>query len=601
MSHYFETEYAPSVRAQIHENFFRAEILARDHAINTNRLTQYNYSATGGLVLSASQRLEHEEIFNTLNILEKRGTRTITRGPIFFEALDPFLDNTDIINTVIQTLQNVTEMQLTSPEERYVYLDYLKSSILQFFNALMVIQKNHHQLEEYGFTPEIQDVFKNLLSKSIQIFYDFFLFEHGNLKEAQQLADRFVEALTIHQNLFSQLPRENYKLAETVHPLRIAASAALLANDQPTATHIIGVPCGGTEAALVLQYFFQKKQKTVSLNFAPAASFHSGTDPKHIETKLAQQFSTLPTNASVIILDDNTATGNTLHALKSALLGQNISSVSAHAIEADLHRMKLRSQEKRDLPELEMLRYSSGVLAVLRQNHAQGAYRKGSNAINEMGRESLAKHFELRARKDADLHKKIYWKTRAHLAQFPTSRLLRAASQNPHSITVFRDSLFSNFSPAKVTLNNLSFPTTEHAYQYAKNTEFAHQTIGELLLGERDIDWRENFTPYLSQTFQEMCTNPEASPGDVKRIAHLLTPKIPLSHEQRVLIMISVLTQKFLQEPFRTALLATQNSPLIEGTTWGDTFWGIDSFSGEGLNILGRILMILRDEQILNS
>jgi predicted NAD-dependent protein-ADP-ribosyltransferase YbiA (DUF1768 family) len=40
-------------------------------------------------------------------------------------------------------------------------------------------------------------------------------------------------------------------------------------------------------------------------------------------------------------------------------------------------------------------------------------------------------------------------------------------------------------------------------------------------------------------------------------------------------------------------LLATGNAILIEGNTWGDTFWG--QCKGEGTNVLGNILMRRRD------
>ena len=45
----------------------------------------------------------------------------------------------------------------------------------------------------------------------------------------------------------------------------------------------------------------------------------------------------------------------------------------------------------------------------------------------------------------------------------------------------------------------------------------------------------------------------------------------------------------------RSLLVATGDRELIEGNTWGDTFWGVDKNTGQGENHLGRILMELRD------
>ena len=41
-------------------------------------------------------------------------------------------------------------------------------------------------------------------------------------------------------------------------------------------------------------------------------------------------------------------------------------------------------------------------------------------------------------------------------------------------------------------------------------------------------------------------------------------------------------------------LLGTGNAHLAEGNNWGDTFWG--TVNGEGQNVLGVLLMRIRDE-----
>lgn len=43
----------------------------------------------------------------------------------------------------------------------------------------------------------------------------------------------------------------------------------------------------------------------------------------------------------------------------------------------------------------------------------------------------------------------------------------------------------------------------------------------------------------------------------------------------------------------KSLLLSTGDRELVEGNTWGDTFWGV--CDGEGLNVLGNLLMELRD------
>ena len=60
-------------------------------------------------------------------------------------------------------------------------------------------------------------------------------------------------------------------------------------------------------------------------------------------------------------------------------------------------------------------------------------------------------------------------------------------------------------------------------------------------------------------------------------------------------VMYEVVKAKFTQNPdLRKKLLDTGCEELVEGNYWNDKYWGI--CNGEGLNMLGKILMIVRDE-----
>lgn len=60
-------------------------------------------------------------------------------------------------------------------------------------------------------------------------------------------------------------------------------------------------------------------------------------------------------------------------------------------------------------------------------------------------------------------------------------------------------------------------------------------------------------------------------------------------------IMYEVVKSKFTQnDDLRLKLLSTGEEELIEGNDWNDTYWGM--CSGEGKNMLGKILMRVREE-----
>ncbi len=123
----------------------------------------------------------------------------------------------------------------------------------------------------------------------------------------------------------------------------------------------------------------------------------------------------------------------------------------------------------------------------------------------------------------------------------------------------------SNFWPAVVLMDGVFYPSVENAYQAAKTL---------------DLDAREVF---------EDCT-----PGQAKRLGKSL----PLRSDWgkvRVPLMKSFITQKFQKHnDIGRKLIATENQEIIEGNTWGDTFWG--ECRGEGLNNLGKLIMARREE-----
>jgi len=124
----------------------------------------------------------------------------------------------------------------------------------------------------------------------------------------------------------------------------------------------------------------------------------------------------------------------------------------------------------------------------------------------------------------------------------------------------------SNFWPAQIEFEGITYPTVEHAYQAAKSL----------------------------------------NPADRRRIAALPTPAeakaagraITLRSDWETAkfdVMERCVRAKFTTHPdLRKQLLATGNAQLEEGNTWGDKVLGISQ--GQGENRLGKILMKVRDE-----
>lgn len=139
----------------------------------------------------------------------------------------------------------------------------------------------------------------------------------------------------------------------------------------------------------------------------------------------------------------------------------------------------------------------------------------------------------------------------------------------------------SNFTKVPVQYGGFLYPSTEHAYMAAK-VESEETTF---------TDWKGQ-----QRKWREWVRSPEAKrPGTVKKMSRF----VPLREDwetRKVGVMLKLLRQKFAQEPFRTQLLGTGTAVIQEGNRWGDVFWGVDLRTGKGENILGKLIMQVRDE-----
>jgi len=83
------------------------------------------------------------------------------------------------------------------------------------------------------------------------------------------------------------------------------------------------------------------------------------------------------------------------------------------------------------------------------------------------------------------------------------------------------------------------------------------------------------------------------TPGQAKRLGARCKMRENWDHI-KIGVMREVIAQKFDDPDLQERLLATGEARLVEGNTWGDTFWGV--CGGVGLNNLGLLLMERRQQ-----
>lgn len=83
-----------------------------------------------------------------------------------------------------------------------------------------------------------------------------------------------------------------------------------------------------------------------------------------------------------------------------------------------------------------------------------------------------------------------------------------------------------------------------------------------------------------------------STPGKAKKLGRKVLLK-PDWEDIKLQVMLDFLMVKFDEPNVKAKLLATGDAKLIEGNTWGDTYWG--QVNGKGENWLGLTLEMVRD------
>lgn len=122
----------------------------------------------------------------------------------------------------------------------------------------------------------------------------------------------------------------------------------------------------------------------------------------------------------------------------------------------------------------------------------------------------------------------------------------------------------SNYHGCAVRYNDCLYTSTEAAFQAAKSINpddhkrFQNLSAAESKIEGRKLTLREDWESVKEQ------------------------------------VMLDITFEKYKNLELKQLLLATDPKDLEETNHWGDTYWGVDYETGEGKNMLGKILMIVR-------
>lgn len=127
----------------------------------------------------------------------------------------------------------------------------------------------------------------------------------------------------------------------------------------------------------------------------------------------------------------------------------------------------------------------------------------------------------------------------------------------------------SNFVECDIEYNGFIYPSVENAYQAAK------------------MKYKEDSLKFLVVTS-----------GQAKRLAKTLPMRDDWG-KLKIYYMREFLIQKFSQKPYKELLMNTCGLDIIEGNRWGDKYWGVCLKTNNGQNNLGKLIMGIRDINVI--
>ena len=601
------TQYQKSVRLTIAGN--RADIAAyvEKESLRDNSLLFNPFSMEGSVIVDTPPNNPHLSTFFEMEGRTYQSARgTELRGYRYYISVDETLDSNEVLAISMQdmkdacaTVEKLKSANIEPDDLPYLLglFDFIKNSHLLLLHAYIYEEKCGEFNFENTEYLESRDFLVSNTRKAIQNYYGL-LCDSNSISEVintceppdQQSLERSFKNI-------EGKDRSHLVLPECSHPLTILGTAFLSVQRSPEIDTVVSPPCGGTELGFVTQAVHRRLHNHEPDLLLLPLSLHTGQrvlqrtlEEACIREYLEKHRSALE-GKSVLVVDDNSSSGETLGVLSQHIEMLSPRTLRVTAAEADIIRTEINTKEVQGCTAADPSLYkdSCNVLPISKMVWPKRDLRKLK--ILRVAKQ----HWERKAQKSNDAHEQMVAKIRADVQWRPGRRLI--AEPKDETITDFRKTVLSNFYPLQVHHDGQTYPTSEHAYQSAKfdlgNIEMTPEQ--ERILAENipnmDVD--------VSITLAFTCD--KVSPGRIKKISSFLSDwgyqREDWNSDMKLRTMCEILLTKFSDPQASQALKETGDKILVEDNNWGDTFWGISD--EKGLNYLGRILMLLRDGDIM--
>lgn len=492
----------------------------------------------------------------------------------------------------------------TSRLEIFVISDYVKNAMITMLNALVSEEKiglfNLDDEEYQSVRLELID----LSSLATRFHYQFF-FRNRRFALPDNYTDRARRAVSYLERKsakrWSRLHAASLSRPEASHPVVMFCASLKIASAHPNVQTLIGLPSGGTELALLIDMHYDFLYGCTPRNIFLPVSLHSvkdiygerGINNTGIASFLGQYRCDL-LGRNVLICDDNSSTGRTLQYTYNAirpLVGYG--GVQCVVAEVDIIRSLLdrRHTSREYVANPALFEQAINILPISKRRYPK------TDIKELMERQEIIHHHKRQHSKAADEAEAIYREVMIDTARQNMAKVIEVTPRGS-LVDSLQGTALSNFYAIPILYQGITYPSVEHAYQHQKFTSGMLDAVDDDTLDEIREAMRLRGFGAPIQHLNALFTDDRFNAGNVKIIADILRKRDYGKKQwadQRVKTMISLLLVKFADARMRALLLATKDQIIIEGNDWDDTLWGY--CGGRGRNLLGRILMNIRDRK----
>lgn len=577
------------------------------------------FSIDGSIIVPSSERLFYSEFFIRSQRTIARAGRQFLRGPRYLASINPVLEVRQKLRILQEDLQDAVRLLIDDKgadtdhvfQERIGVLDYAKNGAITLFNALVQPEKQGSFRTSDCEYQRLRAITLAVAVLATQAYYAHLFGRFSDYKTCITcLFEKMdaIDASVAHiekQYVDRTFSSRHLQRPEAGHPLVLAASAFVAARAVPGIDVVVGLPSGGTEFALLQQYAVQALSPKWPVLMLLPYSLHSAKNqfdkPRASLSALAEHLrasDVFLADKTVLIAEDNSSTGRTISDMLCLLKELwPTSRVHVAVAEADLIRSIIDrdSPDRTHLADSSAYKYSMNLLPVSRRI----APKEDIRGIVEERR--LVASYRARLNSDRTAPDQIMHRAFLRMLEDPTEDVLPRLNDE-NAILRFENTPLSNFyiTPKPIRYRRISYPSVEHAYQAQKFADGALARVTAEHKAEIREILRVRGQKWNSADVEAIFTDPNMSAGAVKVSANHLRDRGYVREDWddvKIRLMIGLLIQKYEQPRLKDLLQATKAKYLVEGNTWHDTLWGV--CDGRGRNLLGLVLMDLRDEYLV--